>query len=245
MSKRKSEPDEALGPVLDGLEEYQARIGELRTTPQETEPAGPEPENPDERGATPEKTVFLVENPVALVCGSGTGALATASLALACGFGVKLAIMADEPVPDLPGVDIVQVDADLDDFVEICGIDREYFVCVFFDDPEICEDILHQCLASEAFYLGLSADAAKREAVLAGLRAAGAPDAELAAISCPMGLAIGASEPEQTAVAIIAELLAARAGTLKRLRAGDQDAQRHGPLKPPALRRLARHHFPN
>ena len=38
---------------------------------------------------------------------------------------------------------------------------------------------------------------------------------------CPIGLSIGAETPGQIAVSVVAELLAARAGTLQRLRFED------------------------
>ena len=61
----------------------------------------------------------------------------------------------------------------------------------------------------------------KREQVYAALRKQGVPDAELAAVCCPIGLSIEAETPQQIAVSIVAELLAARAGTLVRLRFDD------------------------
>ena len=61
----------------------------------------------------------------------------------------------------------------------------------------------------------------KREQVYAALRSQGVPDAELAAVCCPIGLTIKAETPQQIAVSIVAELLASRAGTLVRLRFDD------------------------
>ena len=70
-------------------------------------------------------------------------------------------------------------------------------------------------------YIGMIGSKSKREQVYAFLRAQGVPDAELAAVRCPIGLSIGAETPRQIAVSVVAELLAARAGTLQRLRFED------------------------
>ena len=77
---------------------------------------------------------------------------------------------------------------------------------------------LAQALHSHAFYIGMLGGKAKRNALFAALREQGVPDAELACIRCPVGLPIGAESPRELAVSIVAELLAARAGVLQRLR---------------------------
>ena len=51
------------------------------------------------------------------------------------------------------------------------------------------------------------------------LRAQGVSDAALDKVCCPIGLGIGADTPQQIAVSVVAELMAARAGTLEALRA--------------------------
>ena len=81
--------------------------------------------------------------------------------------------------------------------------------------------MLAQALTSHAQYVGMIGSKTKREQVYAALRKQGVPHAELAAVCCPIGLSIEAETPQQIAVSIVAELLAARAGTLVRLRFDD------------------------
>lgn len=209
MAKRSREPEEAFGPMLDGTEEIASLARHLEKPAAETpaEESLPVPEEPQ----------------VALICGSGEVALAVARLAAECGFLVELAVAAapesGDELAELAQVRHILLDDD--DFVAACDIDRNHYVCIFDENAENCRHILSQCMPSDAAYLGVDADAGLAAEIISGLKAAGAPDAELAAICCPMGLNIGACGASQKAVAIVAELLAARSGVLKRLRFAD------------------------
>lgn len=201
MAKRTLEPDEALGPSVDGLAEFPP-------------PRAPEPEREEEEQETP--FVPAEEEVTAIICGDDETARATARLALECGFLVKVALL-DETTADWPeGVDFARL-ADYDDFVENCEVDRNSFVCVFLEDEDAEASILRQCLGSDAFYIGVAAGKDKRARLYDKMRADGAPDAELAAVNCPIGLNVGADTPARRAAAIVAEMLAARNGTLNRL----------------------------
>lgn len=211
MGRRGREPEEALGPALDGTDEVERLAQYLESgagvAEEEAAEPMPEPENPQ----------------VALICGRGALALAVARLAAACDFVVELACKED-PVADdelAALAEVTHVLHNYDDFVKACDIDRNHYVCIFEADIEDCKHILSQCLVSEAAYLGVEPDKTGACDIIADLKAAGAPDAELAAICCPMGLNIGARGPEQRAVSIVAELLAAENGVLKRLRFAD------------------------
>lgn len=210
MAKRKRAPDEALGPSLDGMDQLERLEMALRPAPD------PEPDFEPEPEPEPE------EPQVALICGGGEVALACARLAAGCGFGVELAVKqtpgADDELARLAGA--THVLEDYSDFVENCGVDANHYVCVFCD-YEDCENIIFQCLSSDAAYIGAWADKSGRREIFAKLKELGAPDAELAAVCCPMGLGIGAATPDQDAVAVVAEMLAARSGVLKRLRYAD------------------------
>lgn len=208
MARRESGPEEALGPQLDGLKELERLAMEALSAapPQPVEEPEPEPEP--------------LPAPVALVCGLGPEASALACLAYECGFDIDAA--APSPAEELERAfpmarTIIPLD-DLDNMVEKCAIDGRSYICVFLEEPEACERILWQCLSSDAAYIGCAASRAKRDAIFRALRNDGAPDAELAALCCPIGLNIGAQGPEQLAVAIVAEMLAFRAGALSRLR---------------------------
>lgn len=222
MPKRGSEPDEALGPAIDGLGGLD---GMENVQPQSMDaPEMPEAGLPmpleDEVALAP---VYEDEIPVLLVFGQGPEAQAVGRLASACGFDLEVAL-AEAPADFseiFPDAQKMRILPDYLDIVDNCEMDRNFYVCIFVKDAGECETILSQCLASHAAYIGLMADREKRGEIYAMLKKDGAPDAELAAVCCPMGLPLGAENPEQKAVSIVAELLAARAGTLKRLRYED------------------------
>lgn len=154
--------------------------------------------------------------PVLLLCGAGPVAREVANLACACGFVVDVACDAqDATIPQarrmlpLPG---------LEGLVAACGIGRRHFVAIMTGDAALDRRALQQALTSHAQYIGLTGKREERDSMFNELRSAGVPATELAAVRCPMGLNIGAATPRQHAVAVVAELLAARAGTLTRLR---------------------------
>lgn len=161
--------------------------------------------------------------PVLLLCGGGHVSLEVAALAHACGFVVDVADDRPEfsnaerfPMArrclTLPG---------FENLVEACGIGRRHYVAIATRGHDFDREALAQTLTSHASYIGMIGGKAKREQVYASLRARGVPDTELAAVRCPIGLPIGAETPRQIAVSVVAELLAARAGTLQRLRFED------------------------
>lgn len=208
MARRRHEPDEALGPVIDGTPDL-ATLAESLLRPPVAEEEEQEPEQEEEQ-----------EPQVIVLCGNSPEALAVARLARDCDFEIAVA-RREEPQPgdELAELaDSVHVLENYDNFVSGCGIDNNHYVCVFAQNAGYCEHILSQCLPSEAAYIGLNATRELGREIFAKLKEQGAPDAELAAICCPMGLYIGAKTPEQQGVAILAEVLAARAGVLKRLR---------------------------
>lgn len=211
MPKRSREPEEALGPSIDGMDQIERLEMALRPHPE------PEPEPEPETAPEPE------EPQTALICGSGELALACARLALQCGFNIELAAKAapdpEDELARLAGA--VHVLEDYNDLAEACQIDANHYVCVFAEDARDCEHILYQCLPTSAAYIGAWANRELAREIFAGLKEAGAPDAELAAICCPMGLGIGSQTTGQDAVAIVAEILAAKSGVLKRLRYRD------------------------
>lgn len=165
---------------------------------------------------------ILPDAPVLLLCGDSPESRATALLARQCGFLVD--VVDDDTEDDndlessfpvarrclrLPG---------FDHLVETCGIGREYYVAVMTREPELSCHVLAQALESPAAYVGMLGGRRKRDSIYDILREEGVPLAELAVVRCPIGLPIGAQSPQQVAVAIVAELLAARANTLQRMR---------------------------
>lgn len=205
MARRGNEPDEAIGPTLDGFDYQDLRLPR------------PEPETPMEEPEDSLEVDEVIEHPVALICGSGVVPGAVARLAEECGFIVEHALAEGDPQPEFSSPAQIHRVASFDNFIVDHEIDRNFFVCVFLEDEEDTEAILIACLESQARYIGVWANDGGRERIFANLRAAGVPDAELAAVHCPIGLNLGASTPEQMAVAVVAEMLAARNGTMQRL----------------------------
>ncbi len=161
--------------------------------------------------------------PVLLLCGGGHVSLEVAALAHACGFVVD--VVDDRPEfsdpARFPMARRCLTLPDFENLVEACGIGRRHYVAIVTRGHSFDREALAQALTSHAAYIGMIGSKSKREQVYAFLRAQGVPDAELAAVRCPIGLSIGAETPRQIAVSVVAELLAARAGTLQRLRFED------------------------
>ncbi|WP_298030480.1 XdhC family protein [uncultured Desulfovibrio sp.] len=161
--------------------------------------------------------------PVLLLCGGGHVSLEVAALAQACGFVVD--VVDDRPEFSAPArFPMARRCLTLPDFenlVEACGIGRRHYVAIVTRGHSFDRKALAQVLTSHASYIGMIGSKAKWKQVYAFLRAQGVPDTELAAVRCPIGLPVGAETPRQIAVSVVAELLAARAGTLQRLRFED------------------------
>ena len=188
-----------------------------------------------------EEAAAAPDMPVLLLLGDGPEARALARLAAECGFAVDMAVrapadasapegaaaeaQAEAPAeaPEIAGLRRYLRLAPDESAVERCAIGRRHSVCVFPEDAEDATRALEDVLASHAFFVGLWATRAERERIWAELREAGVPDAELAAVRCPLGLGDlrDMGGPVASAVAVLAELLAARAGGRQRLRQED------------------------
>jgi xanthine dehydrogenase accessory factor len=79
-------------------------------------------------------------------------------------------------------------------------------------DPKFDEPALRGALASGAGYVGALGSRRTQALRAERLREAGAGETELARIHGPCGLDIGAATPAETAVSILAEIIAARSG---------------------------------
>lgn len=176
--------------------------------------------------------------PVLLLLGDGPEARALARLAAECGFAVDMAVWDEAPEGDTDGGEPAEAEPAPPDIpglrryirllpgesaVARCGVGRRHSVCIFPADEEQATAALEDVLSSHAFFVGLWATRAGRERVWGALRAAGVPDAELAAVRCPLGLGDLADMggPVASAVPVLADLLAARAGSRQRFRLED------------------------
>ena len=108
---------------------------------------------------------------------------------------------ADELLLLWPDDALAQVQADLGTAVVVLTHDDK------FDLP-----LIRGALASDAFYVGWIGSHRNQERRRGLLREDGVTDDELNRVSGPTGLDIGAGTPPETAVSILAEIIAARSG---------------------------------
>src|SRR5919197_1860390 len=97
-------------------------------------------------------------------------------------------------------------------FDALGGIDRAMSIAVLTHDPKLDDAALTIALRSDAAYIGAMgsrrAQAQRRERLLA----AGIEEELLERIAAPIGLDLGAVTPEETALSIMAEVVAVRNG---------------------------------
>jgi len=79
---------------------------------------------------------------------------------------------------------------------------------VLTHDPKFDVPLLEVALRTPARYIGAMGSRRTHEDRMRRLREAGLPEKELARLSSPIGLDLGARTPEETAVAIAAEIIA-------------------------------------
>jgi xanthine dehydrogenase accessory factor len=97
-------------------------------------------------------------------------------------------------------------------FARLGGIDRATYIAVLTHDPKLDDAALSIALNSDAAYVGAMgsrrAQAQRRERLLA----AGLDEELLERVAAPIGLNLGAVSPEETALSIMAEVVAVRNG---------------------------------
>ena len=97
-------------------------------------------------------------------------------------------------------------------FRRLGGIDRATSIVVLTHDPKLDDAALSVALRSDAPFVGAMgsrrAQAARRERLLA----AGLADEDLERLAAPVGLDLGATSSEETALSILAEVVAVRHG---------------------------------
>ncbi len=90
--------------------------------------------------------------------------------------------------------------------------DSRTVICVLTHDPKFDVPLLEVALRLPAAYIGAMGSRRTHDDRLARLREAGLTEGELARLRSPIGLDLGARTPEETAVAIAAELIQLRWG---------------------------------
>ncbi|MGN6242938.1 MAG: XdhC family protein, partial [Motilibacteraceae bacterium] len=116
---------------------------------------------------------------------------------------------ADEVVVEWPHKFLTRV-------VEEGGVDERTVMCVLTHDPKFDVPLLEVALrlpeGQQVAYVGAMGSRRTHDDRMARLKEAGLTDDELARLSSPVGLDLGARTPEETAVSIAAEIIALRWG---------------------------------
>ncbi|WP_319460227.1 XdhC/CoxI family protein [Micromonospora sp. RTP1Z1] len=93
-------------------------------------------------------------------------------------------------------------------YLESTAVDGRTVLCVLTHDPKFDVPLLEVALRTPARYIGAMGSQRTHSDRLRRLREAGVDEAALARLSSPIGLDLGARTPEETAVAIAAEIIA-------------------------------------
>jgi xanthine dehydrogenase accessory factor len=123
-----------------------------------------------------------------------------------------------------PSADEIVVDWP-DEFLKTAEVDSRSVITVLTHDPKFDVPVLKEALNTPAGYIGAMGSRRTHDNRTARLKGEGVTEEQLARISSPIGLDIGARTPEETAIAIAAEIVALRTG-----HAGGRLAERSGPI---------------
>jgi xanthine dehydrogenase accessory factor len=96
--------------------------------------------------------------------------------------------------------------------VEAGRVDPRTVVCVLTHDPKFDAPVLEVALRLPLAYVGAMGSRRTHDDRLSRLRELGLAEEELSRLASPVGLDLGARTPEETAVSVAAEIIAARWG---------------------------------
>ncbi|HZO92892.1 MAG TPA: XdhC/CoxI family protein [Candidatus Baltobacteraceae bacterium] len=99
-----------------------------------------------------------------------------------------------------------------DEFLQTAAVDERTAIIVLTHDVKFDIPLLQVALRTPAGYIGAMGSRRTHANRVEALREAGVTDPELARISAPIGLDLGARTPEETAISIAAEIVALREG---------------------------------
>ncbi|MBW9120305.1 XdhC family protein [Microbacterium trichothecenolyticum] len=167
--------------------------------------------------------------PRLLLLGAGEHAAALCRVATAAGFAVEVCDVWPTLVTRERFPDAVRLVAELPQ-VYLAGLEPEALdtrsaICVLTHDERVDVPSLEAALALPVGFvgaMGARATVARRDELL---RERGVPEDDLARVHTPLGLDLGGPTPEETAVSVLAEIIAARHGG-----SGAALRERSGPL---------------
>jgi xanthine dehydrogenase accessory factor len=99
------------------------------------------------------------------------------------------------------------------DYLLQTDVDERTVLCILTHDDKFDVPLIEVALALPVAYVGAMGSRKTHERRVAKLRERGVEKSDLASLHSPIGLDIGAASPEETAVSILAEILAARTGS--------------------------------
>jgi xanthine dehydrogenase accessory factor len=99
-----------------------------------------------------------------------------------------------------------------DEFLERAPVDSRTALIILTHDVKFDIPLLQVALRTNAGYIGAMGSRRTHANRVEALRAVGIRESDLARISAPIGLDIGARTPEETAISIAAEIVALREG---------------------------------
>jgi xanthine dehydrogenase accessory factor len=99
-----------------------------------------------------------------------------------------------------------------DEYLARTRVDGSTYVVVLTHDPKLDDPALIHALQTDARYIGAIGSRRTHAARVERLREAGLTDEQIGRIHAPIGLDIDAQNPEEIALAIAAEMLAAKNG---------------------------------
>lgn len=98
------------------------------------------------------------------------------------------------------------------EFLETAKVDRRTAICILTHDPKFDIPLLQVALKTRAGYIGAMGSRRTHRKRVDNLLEAGVTEQELDRIMAPLGLDIGATHPEEVAVAVAAQIIANRYG---------------------------------
>ncbi len=162
-----------------------------------------------------EMTVFLemVEPPPRLwLFGAGYIAKPLAAIAAGCGFDVAVVDeRAEWATPERFPTSRVVVQSPADFARTLETVPGDYAVIVTHDHA-LDQRLVQHLLTRPLKFIGMIGSIPKQRKFALRLRARGFSDADIARLRTPLGVAIGASTPEEIAVSVMGELIATRRG---------------------------------
>lgn len=153
----------------------------------------------------------IVPNPTLYIFGAGHTGLATYRVARSAGFDVVIvddreAFANRERFPDAKGIVVAELDLAV---LQLSPNAASYVVSL---TPGHLTDlrVLRWAVGTEARYIGMMGSRRKVTGIFQELQKEGVIPERLADVHAPIGLEIGADNPEEIAISIVAELIACR-----------------------------------